>query len=66
MPMGERAFAESRGPWTALTLRVSLETDALLRLTAAETGQSKTGLATTLLERWAEEKLAAHEQQETT
>lgn len=55
MPEGEWAFLESKGPRRLLQLRLTAETDALLRALAVETGTSKNALATHLVETGAQQ-----------
>lgn len=60
MPMGERAWATSKGPRKATTVRLSAEADVLLEVAATDLGVTKTALATELLERWADAWLRAN------
>jgi hypothetical protein len=57
MPMGERAFADSKGPRRKITLLISAEAYVLLQLAGALSGTSPTGQGVGGVEQWAENLL---------
>jgi len=63
MPMGERAFADSKGPRKKITLLISSEAYLLLKVAAAINDTSATGQGVEVVESWAEDLLERdHEQ----
>jgi hypothetical protein len=57
MPMGEKAFVESKGPRKLVAVTLPIEVHALLKLAGTHLGTSPTGMAIQIIERWAEERM---------
>jgi hypothetical protein len=55
MPMGEKAFVKSKGPRKLVAVTLPIEVHALLKLAGTHLGTSPTGMATQVIERWAED-----------